>query len=129
MGKEIPLQVHHINGNNTDNRVENLQILCPNCHAQTDTYCGKNKKQRIENDNYGFCKICGKPLRRGQKIYCSVECRSLGITKNNLTENELIDSFKTFGSFESVGKHFGVTGKSCCEMVKKIWIAYKKERT
>lgn len=38
----IPLQIHHINGINNDNRVENLQILCPNCHALTDNYCGKN---------------------------------------------------------------------------------------
>lgn len=37
-GSEIPLELHHINGDNTDNRIENLMILCPNCHAQTDTY-------------------------------------------------------------------------------------------
>lgn len=42
-GKEIPLELHHINGNNRDNRIENLQILCPNCHAQTNNYRGSNK--------------------------------------------------------------------------------------
>ena len=41
-GKPLVLQLHHINGNHTDNRLENLQILCPNCHSQTDTYCGSN---------------------------------------------------------------------------------------
>lgn len=41
-GEPIPLQLHHINGNRRDNRLENLQILCPNCHAQTDNFCGKN---------------------------------------------------------------------------------------
>lgn len=44
--KPIPLELHHINGDNTDNRIENLQILCPNCHAQTDTYCSKNKENK-----------------------------------------------------------------------------------
>ena len=43
-GRPIPLELHHINGNNTDNRLENLMLLCPNCHALTDSYRGKNKK-------------------------------------------------------------------------------------
>lgn len=41
MGKPIPLELHHLNGVHNDNRLENLQILCPNCHAQTDNYSGK----------------------------------------------------------------------------------------
>ena len=40
---EISLEIDHINGNNSDNRIENLRYLCPNCHALTDTYRGKNK--------------------------------------------------------------------------------------
>jgi len=42
----LPLRLHidHINGVNTDNRLENLRSLCPNCHTQTDTYGAKNKK-------------------------------------------------------------------------------------
>lgn len=36
------LEMHHINGNPTDNRIENLQILCPNCHANTQNFRGKN---------------------------------------------------------------------------------------
>jgi hypothetical protein len=43
MGKEITLQLDHINGINNDHRLENLQLLCPNCHSQTETYCGKNR--------------------------------------------------------------------------------------
>jgi 5-methylcytosine-specific restriction endonuclease McrA len=44
----IPLELEHINGNNTDNRLENLTLLCPNCHALTPTYRGKNAKKIME---------------------------------------------------------------------------------
>jgi len=43
-GKPIPLELHHINGNNRDNRIENLVLLCPNCHALTESYRGRNKR-------------------------------------------------------------------------------------
>lgn len=41
----IPLEIDHINGINTDNRLENIRLLCPNCHALTPNYRGKNKKR------------------------------------------------------------------------------------
>jgi hypothetical protein len=43
-GKPISLQLDHINGDSLDHRIENLRLLCPNCHSQTDTFAGKNKR-------------------------------------------------------------------------------------
>jgi hypothetical protein len=42
-GKELILQLDHINGDSKDHRLENLRWLCPNCHSQTPTYTGKKK--------------------------------------------------------------------------------------
>lgn len=42
LGQSLSLELHHINGKNKDNRLENLQLLCPNCHSQTPTYSGRN---------------------------------------------------------------------------------------
>jgi len=44
LGQPMRLELDHINGMNTDNRISNLRILCPNCHSLTDTYRGKNKR-------------------------------------------------------------------------------------
>lgn len=41
-GMRIPLQLDHLNGDRRDNRLENLRVVCPNCHAQTETWCGRN---------------------------------------------------------------------------------------
>lgn len=52
-GKTLSLEIDHINGVNNDNRLENLRWLCPNCHATTSTYAGKNNYAGVPEQAYG----------------------------------------------------------------------------
>lgn len=55
-GKPIPLEVHHQDGDADNNTQDNLQLLCPNCHAQTDTHKsanrGNSKRQQMRRKRY-----------------------------------------------------------------------------
>lgn len=89
--KKLSLHLDHINGNNMDHRKENLRFLCPNCHSQTHTYCGRNKpllkKEKLQNlileePNLAPTKEVQQRKKREVKIYyCS--CGSK-ISKNSV---------------------------------------------
>lgn len=42
-GKEIPLEIDHIDGNSSNDTLSNVRLICPNCHAQTSNYKNRNK--------------------------------------------------------------------------------------
>ena len=53
MGKKIPLELHHKNMNHNDNTLENLQILCSNCHSLAHEYCNtKGKSESVVNKTF-----------------------------------------------------------------------------
>ena len=45
LGRPLSMALHHINGDGRDNRLENLQLLCPNCHSQTENFSGKGRRR------------------------------------------------------------------------------------
>lgn len=131
-GNLIPLELHHINGDNTDNRLENLQILCPNCHAQTDYYRGRNikknkeciSKENVEKENIKkqeskrFCQTCGPELNSKQKTFCSQKCSHKPTTKRP-TEDELKEIIKKYKNNKcAIGRHFNVSDSAVRKWMK-----------
>jgi hypothetical protein len=72
-GRTMSLILDHINGVPDDNRIENLQIVCPNCAATLDTHCGRKNRREPELRN---CKRCGKEFQAKYRDhrYCSHSC-------------------------------------------------------
>ena len=69
-GRQMSLILDHINGIATDNRLENLRIVCPNCAATLDTHCGRNMSRvRV----CATCRRTFKPRTRRHR-FCSREC-------------------------------------------------------
>ena len=102
-GKELVLELHHINGNHYDNRLENLQILCPNCHSQTDNFRNKNSTKAVKPKKRVLyickCDYCGKEFRSNKKNkrFCCREHyneflrnKQMSVTKEML-EKEIIN--------------------------------------
>jgi Zn finger protein HypA/HybF involved in hydrogenase expression len=56
LNKPIKLELHHVNGDNTDNRLKNLQILCPNCHSMTENF-RKGKSALFEKRDVEYRKV------------------------------------------------------------------------
>ncbi len=92
MGKPIPLEAHHKDGDELNSTLENLQLLCPNCHAMTNTYKGKNIKNRdriVPEEEFV------KALREADNIRQAL--LMLGLTakgRNYMRANELIIKYK-----------------------------------
>lgn len=92
--KPIVIQLHHINGNPTDNRIENLQMLCPNCHSQTENYARKESINKPKN----VCSSCGKQIERNSTYCksCAAKYRNNNLeipSRETLKELLLIKSF------------------------------------
>jgi hypothetical protein len=79
--KKIELQLDHIDGNRFNNTLENLRILCPNCHSQTDTFCGK--KEKIIRK----CNQCEKKISKSSETGLCCSCAAKNRYKKEFDPN------------------------------------------
>jgi RNA polymerase subunit RPABC4/transcription elongation factor Spt4 len=106
-GKKLTLQLDHINGNNKDNRIENLRILCPNCHTQTETY---NKGAVKPKRNEPTCKMCGKTI--GYRSQICRGCSGKSRQTRNWPEDSVLFEEVTQHGLDFIAKKYNVIKKA-----------------
>lgn len=106
-GERLCLQLDHINGDPTDNTLDNLRILCPNCHAQTSNFRGKNRASRYRAEIH-TCPDCGS--RRNRQAVACQPCHSARREqKTGWPPPEEVRDEVTRTSYMSVARKLGVS--------------------
>lgn len=113
-GCSIPLELHHKNFNHYDNRLENLIILCPNCHstAHMSVTNKVHKHKPIKGVKMPFAKVCEccglnfQTFNKKQR-FCSEKCYH-DSTSKMVSKNDLIMAFEHKKTFIGVAKYFNV---------------------
>lgn len=118
-GEEIPLELHHIDGNHFNNDLDNLQLLCPNCHSFTDNFRGKrNKKNKTEHK----CKECGKDISRWSNSGLCSDCTKKKQRKVERPSLEELERLLSNNTYVAIGKMFNVSDNTIRKWIKN----YKK---
>lgn len=114
MNKSISLQLDHINGIKLDNSLENLRLLCPNCHSQTTNYSGKKNKGKAKKY---FCKTCG--IQTSFKKDACLKCVRKSEEKIVWPSTEyLLEQIKT-KSYLQLGRELGVSDNAIRNRIKR----------
>ena len=123
-GKEMTLIMDHINGHNTDHRIENLRWVCPNCNSQLDTTGGRNFKRLKEEGYYStkqsncppiikeveqyFCVDCGVEITRFSSGRC-VNCANKAQRTVSRPDRDTLKQLVRTTPFTKIGEQYGVS--------------------
>jgi 5-methylcytosine-specific restriction endonuclease McrA len=131
-GQPLSLHLDHISGVNNDHRLENLRLLCPNCHSQTSTYAGRNKpkgkprkprkkistpKSRVKKEN--FCVDCGVTISRRAQRCKSCQGKFSQPTKTEWPSVDELIVMVERSSYSAVGRKLGVSDNAVRKRIQR----------
>jgi hypothetical protein len=112
----LTLQLDHINGNPTDNRLDNLRFLCPNCHSQTLTFSGRNKPK----SKPPICPLCQSPVHRKDR-HC-IKCSHIFSLKIDWPNDADLSKLVWTKPLIKLGLELGVSDNAIRKRCKKLQI-------
>ena len=134
-GLPLTLQLEHKNGINNDHRLENLELICPNCHTQTDTYAGKNtRRDKMEHNKavrkrkkVGLkCKECLKEISDGTKTNLCSDCYAKTNRKvERPSKEELLKLILTY-PFTTIASNYNVSDNAVRKWCKLYGLPTRK---
>ena len=118
MGISIPIELHHIDGNRFNNKLDNLQILCPNCHALTDNYSGRKLNNDIKVKTVKVKNTCGCGVFIKKSSKSCVKCFQMKQRiVNRPSKDELLNAVNEFG-YSAMGRKYGVSDNAIRKWLK-----------
>lgn len=124
-GRPLTLQLDHVNGDPSDNRLENLRLLCPNCHTQTKNFTGRNIRGRYRKA-VRRCE-CGTPISKTSEA-CN-RCRGLRASKITWPPADKLALDVARSSYTDVAKELGVSDNAIRKYLRKqLGFCPKKRR-
>lgn len=124
-GKFISLQLDHKDGDRCNNQLDNLRILCPNCHSQTDSFAGKCRKKPNKVRKTICVKICGfcnsnYDAKNTIQKYCSYDCHKKSLRRTERPSQDQLKMEISKSNYVQVGKKYGVSDNAIRKWLKNV---------